>query len=67
MKDIKGELARVKNIYNKAWDPNWGFVPMTDEEFDFIAADLKSIVNPKYVCFAEIDGEPVGFSLHFPI
>ncbi|HZV12721.1 MAG TPA: hypothetical protein VFA55_05855, partial [Candidatus Kapabacteria bacterium] len=66
MKDIKGELARVKKIYNKAWVPNWGFVPMTDDEFDFIAADMKSIVNPKYVFFAEINGEPVGFSLTLP-
>lgn len=66
MKDLKGELVHVKEIYNKAWEDNWGFVPMTNEEIDFVANDLKSIINPKYVFFAEIDGKPIGFSLTLP-
>jgi len=66
MKNLKSELALVKDIYNKAWEKNWGFVPMTNEEIDFIANDLKSIVNPKYVYFAEKDGKTVGFSLTLP-
>ena len=37
MKDFKAELQRIKTVYNNAWSKNWGFVPMTDEEFDHLA------------------------------
>lgn len=66
MKDFKNEVRRVKEVYNNAWQDNWGFVPMTDEEFDFIAGNLKLIVDPDYVEFAEIEGNPIGFSLALP-
>ncbi len=63
MKDFKNELEKVKYVYNKAWAPNWGFVPMTDKEIDATAADLKQIVEPSIVLFAEIEGKVVGFAL----
>lgn len=65
-KDIKNELKRVKQIYNNAWEKNWGFVPMTDEEFDHTADELIQIVDEDIVLFAELDGKPVGFSLACP-
>ncbi len=66
MKDFKNELEKVKYVYNKAWAPNWGFIPMTDEEIDLLAKDLKPIVDPSLVLFAEVNGETVGFSLVMP-
>ena len=66
MKNLKSELALVKGIYNKAWEPNWGFVPLTNDEIDYIADDLKSIVNPKYLFFAYKDGQAIGFALTLP-
>lgn len=66
MKDFKSEVQRVREVYNNAWQDNWGFVPMTEEEFNFIAANLKLAVDPAYVEFAEIDGIPIGFSLAIP-
>jgi GNAT superfamily N-acetyltransferase len=66
MKKVKDEVSRVKKIYNKAWERNWGFVPMTDKEFDHMAAGLKQIADPDLIFFAEKDGEPVGFSLSIP-
>src|SRR5690606_34698830 len=39
LKDFKNEAAKIKAVYNKAWDKNLGFVPMTDEEFNFTAKD----------------------------
>ncbi len=66
MKDFKNELERVKYVYNKAWAPNWGFIPMTDEEIDLLAKDLKPIVEPSLVLFAEVGDETVGFSLVMP-
>jgi len=66
MKRFAQELDRVKEVYNSAWDRNWGFVPMTDAEIDHMAAQLKPAVVSRLIQFAEIDGETVGFSLIIP-
>ena len=66
MKNFKEEVAIIKNIYNDAWSKNWGFIPMTDEEFDHMAKQMKQIVDPDLVFLAFIDGEPAGFSLTLP-
>lgn len=63
MKNFNTDLAKVKEVYNKAWAPNWGFVPMTNEELDATAADLKQLAEPSLVLFGEIDGKNVGFAL----
>ncbi len=65
-KDMKNEIAKVKVIYNKAWEKNWGFVPLTDHEIDHIAKELVQIIDEDLVYFAEKDGEPIGFSLTCP-
>ena len=63
MKDFDKELEKVKYVYNKAWAPNWGFVPMTENELNHMAKDLKQLVEPSIVLFGKINGEIVGFSL----
>jgi GNAT superfamily N-acetyltransferase len=65
-KQFKADVKTLKEIYNAAWQPNWGFVKMTDEEFDFLANDLKTIAEPKLTIIAEIKGKPVGFALSLP-
>lgn len=65
-KQFKKDVETLKYIYNNAWEPNWGFVKMTDEEFDFLANDLKSIADPDYALIAEINGKPAGFALALP-
>ncbi|MDZ7385237.1 MAG: N-acetyltransferase [candidate division KSB1 bacterium] len=66
MKDFWGEVDRIHQIYNKAWSYNWGFVPMTTEEFHHLAKDLKSVVDPDLAFIAEMNGQPVGFCLTLP-
>ena len=66
MKNFRREVELVKEIYNKAWVANWGFVPLTNEEIDFLAADLKPIVDPDFALFAEVNGQTVGFALALP-
>jgi hypothetical protein len=63
MKNFDKELEKVKYVYNKAWAPNWGFVPMTDAELDAMAKDLKPLVEAKLVLFGEIDNKLIGFAL----
>ena len=66
MKDFEGELRRIKEIYNSAWEKNWGFVPMTEREFDHMAREMKPMVVPELLLIAEVKGEPVAFSMTIP-
>jgi hypothetical protein len=66
LKDFENEVKRVQEIYNEAWQDNWGFVPMTEAELSHMAKDLKQIVDPDIVYFAEVNGETAGFSLSLP-
>lgn len=65
-KDIDTEATKLKSIYNEAWDENWGFVPFTDAEFDYLKNDLKMIVDERFAYVAEKGGEAIGFSITLP-
>ena len=60
------EINVLWEIYNSAWETNWGFVPMTHEEFIFTAREMKQVVDPRLCFIAEVKGEPAGFSLTLP-
>lgn len=66
MKNFQKEVATIKDLYNRAWQYNWGAVPMTSEEFDALAKDLKPVVEPELVIIAEYQGSPIGFALSLP-
>lgn len=63
---FRKDVDTLKEIYNAAWEPNWGFVKMTDEEFDHLAKNLKQLAEPTTTYIAEIDGKPIGFALGMP-
>lgn len=63
MKNFDEDLEKFKYVYNKAWAPNWGFVPLTEEEIDAMAKDMKPLVEPSLVIFGEIDNQLVGATL----
>ena len=66
MKNFNQEIALIRDIYNQAWEKNWGFVPMDEAEFNHLAKNLKQIVDPDLVFIAEHKGQPVGFLLALP-
>jgi GNAT superfamily N-acetyltransferase len=66
MKNFWDEIKIVKGVYNKAWQYNWGAVPMTDAEFDALAHDLKPVIDPDLLLIAEYKGEIIGFALSVP-
>lgn len=66
LKKWKEELEIIFEIYNSAWEANWGFVPMSKEEFAHSAKDMKSIVDPSWIQFALVDGVEAGFILTVP-
>ncbi len=60
------EVALIKRLYNVGWEKNWGHVPLTGREIDALAAQLKPIVVPELIAFAERAGEPIGFAAAIP-
>jgi hypothetical protein len=66
LKHFDRDLELCKHVYNKAWEANWGFVQMTDHEFDHLGASLKMVLDPALVYLALLDGEPVGVSVGVP-
>jgi len=66
MKDFQGEVERIKELYNGAWEKNWGFVPMTDHEIDHLAEQFRPVVIPEMVPMAEKDGKLIGFGIALP-
>lgn len=66
MKKYKEEILNFLPIYNASWAENTGFVPMTDAEINQIASDLKAVIDPDFVYFAEKDGKIIGVSLTVP-
>lgn len=65
-KNLDQEVEIVRDIFNRAWSQNWGFIPLSKEELEDLAEDLKLILDPKVAHIAEIDGEPVAFSIALP-
>ncbi len=66
LKKFKEEAAALREVYNTAWDKNMGFFPMTNEEFDYTAKDLKMILDPDFCLVAEQHGKIVGFGVAIP-
>jgi hypothetical protein len=66
MSEWDAEIRRIWEIYNSAWEKNWGFVPMTWDEMAHMAKQLKPVVEPELVVFVEDAGTPVAFAIALP-
>jgi GNAT superfamily N-acetyltransferase len=65
-REMADEVRRFMDVYNDAWGDNWGFVPVTDEEVEFQAKNLKQVVDEDWTFIAEKDGETIGAGLTLP-
>ena len=66
MKHFDEEVERIHQVYTSAWEKNWGAVAMTDDEFHYLAKDLKMIAVPDLIFIAEVDGKIAGVSVALP-
>ncbi len=66
MKHFAEDAELVRGLYNACWSENWGFIPLSDAEFAYMAKDMKALVSADFLLVAEMDGQPVGFSLTIP-
>jgi GNAT superfamily N-acetyltransferase len=66
LKRFWDDVQVLREIYNRSWEANWGFVPMTDEEFRAQARSFRPIFDPVLCRILERKGEPIGFALALP-
>jgi GNAT superfamily N-acetyltransferase len=67
MKHYAEDVKRVIDMTNISLDGNWGFTSVTKAEAEAIARDLKPIIQPKGVLFAEdSQGNAIGFAIALP-
>jgi len=66
MKRFYEEAELLLNVYNDAWEKNWGFVPMDRHEFMEQAKQMKMLAISSLIKIVEHEGEAVGFSLSMP-
>lgn len=66
MRDFDAEVARGWQLYNRAWAANWGAVPMTGEEFRYLARSFKPFLDPDLLVLAEVGGELAGLLIAVP-
>ncbi|MDX2129988.1 MAG: GNAT family N-acetyltransferase [Chloroherpetonaceae bacterium] len=67
LKNWREEAVIVRKLYNAAWEKNWGFVPMTENEFYALVEDLRKIADPDFIYILENEKrEPIGVSIALP-
>ena len=66
MSQFDRDLGILQGIYRDAWAGNWGFVPPTEAEMRQLAVDLKPVIEPEFVLFAEVESRPVACAVGLP-
>jgi GNAT superfamily N-acetyltransferase len=66
VKNFQADVELAWQVYNEAWDMNWGFIPMTRDEFMAMGEEMKLVLKPDLILFGEKEGRTVGFALALP-
>lgn len=67
MSRFEEEVQTFLELSNESLINNWGYAPVTEDEAKAVARDLKMVIQPKGVLFAqEADGRPIGFAIALP-
>lgn len=67
-RDLAREVERFLEVYNTAWEDNWGSVPLAADEIRAYAKELKPVLDKNWAMIAERTdtGEVVGAALTLP-
>lgn len=66
LSDFDRTMKRCWEVYTECWSENWGFSPLSVEEWLFIAHELKPLLIRPGTLMVQADGEIVGFALFVP-
>jgi hypothetical protein len=65
-KRLMEDALIMLEIFNDAWQNNWGFVPLAEAEWVETVSTLTKLMPDDYIQIAEYDGEPVAFIVALP-
>ena len=65
-KDYLSDVRLLVDIYHDAWNENWSFVPLSDNEILEMARNLKRALEPDLTFFVNYEDEPVGVAMVLP-
>jgi hypothetical protein len=60
------DAAIMRDIFNDAWQNNWGFVPLAEADWEETVRTLIKLMPDDYIQIAEFDGEPAAFIVALP-
>ncbi|MFQ5698960.1 MAG: N-acetyltransferase [Myxococcota bacterium] len=66
LRHLDREIQLIREVYNRSWEKNWGFMRLTEREFDHLARDIKRVAIADLLLLAEAEGRPVGFCMSLP-
>jgi GNAT superfamily N-acetyltransferase len=67
VKNFDRDVQTVIELSNESLAVNWGYSPVTEAEVKAMARDMKPVLHPKAVLFAEdSQGKPIGFAIAIP-
>lgn len=66
LKNITKEIQIIREVYNDAWQNNWGFVPLTEADLNAMSTDLKPFMRPECGAIIERHGKAVGVAVLVP-
>jgi hypothetical protein len=65
-KEVDRRAGEVFHLFNEAWEPNWGHVPLTRRQFDEMFEMVKPCLRPE-MAFVVLDHDRVvGFAIGLP-
>lgn len=65
-RELKAWTGRIKAAYNRAFQDNWEFAPLTDREADFLMDNAIGLSDPRLIKIIAHGDEMVGFLFGFP-
>ena len=65
-KHLLEDAAIMRDIFNDAWQKNWGFVPLAEADWAETVQTLTKLMPADYIQIAEYEGEPVAFIVALP-
>jgi len=66
LSNIQSEVELIREVYNDAWSNNWDHVPMTRDEINDLARQLKSLIHAETCPFVFYKGEIAGMAVMLP-
>ncbi|MBN1481656.1 hypothetical protein EH223_04770 [candidate division KSB1 bacterium] len=66
MNKLVDDVRIILDLNNRSVAGNWGVAPVSLDEAEKIARDLKTIVRPDLILIIEAQGEPIAFLIVLP-